>query len=157
MDYLGLTYLDKSDGTSLRRFIEKTNYNEESDNEVVVGERDARYPKKDGLTKKLGKEVNFMIRKGDYKLMLPKKANSPLLDMMYDLGSDPYEMKNLLGEKGRKASKSVIGKAEHLKIVSHIIIDAGHTEIPAGTKTVLGIGPAPNNIVDQITGALPLL
>jgi peptidyl-tRNA hydrolase len=26
-----------------------------------------------------------------------------------------------------------------------------------GTKTVLGIGPAPNNIIDQVTGDLSLL
>jgi len=48
-------------------------------------------------------------------------------------------------------------KAEQLKIGAHVIEDAGHTEIPAGTKTVLGIGPAPSNIVDQVTGDLPLL
>ncbi len=48
-------------------------------------------------------------------------------------------------------------KAGQLNIVSHIIEDAGHTEIPAGTKTVLGIGPAPNNIIDQVTGDLPIL
>jgi len=35
--------------------------------------------------------------------------------------------------------------------------DAGHTEIPSGTKTVLGLGPAPNNLIDQVTGDLPLL
>ena len=48
-------------------------------------------------------------------------------------------------------------KADSLKIVTKIISDAGHTEIPAGTKTVLGIGPAPNNIIDQVTGNLPIL
>jgi len=48
-------------------------------------------------------------------------------------------------------------KAEKLKIYAIIIEDAGHTEIPAGTKTVLGLGPAPSNIVDQVTGELPLL
>ncbi len=48
-------------------------------------------------------------------------------------------------------------KAEQLKIAAHLIEDAGHTEIPSGTKTVLGIGPAPNNIIDQVTGDLPLL
>ena len=48
-------------------------------------------------------------------------------------------------------------KAEQLKIAAQIIEDAGHTEIPAGTITVLGIGPAPNNIIDQVTGDLPLL
>ncbi len=48
-------------------------------------------------------------------------------------------------------------KAEDLKIVACIISDAGFTEIPEGTKTVLGIGPAPNNLIDQVTGDLPLL
>lgn len=48
-------------------------------------------------------------------------------------------------------------KAEDLNIETSLISDAGHTEIPAGTKTVLGIGPAPNNIIDQVTGNLSLL
>ncbi len=47
--------------------------------------------------------------------------------------------------------------AVQLKIAAHIISDAGHTEIPVGTVTVLGIGPAPENIIDQVTGGLPLL
>ena len=47
--------------------------------------------------------------------------------------------------------------ADELKISSIIISDAGHTEIPFGTKTVIGIGPAPNNLIDKITGHLSLL
>jgi PTH2 family peptidyl-tRNA hydrolase len=47
--------------------------------------------------------------------------------------------------------------ADRLGIISNIIEDAGHTEIPQGTKTVLGIGPAPNSLIDQITGNLSLL
>jgi PTH2 family peptidyl-tRNA hydrolase len=48
-------------------------------------------------------------------------------------------------------------KAEELGIVTNLVVDAGHTEIPTGTKTVLGIGPAPDNIIDRVTGDLPLL
>ncbi len=48
-------------------------------------------------------------------------------------------------------------KAEELKIVTFLVIDAGYTEIPVGTETVLGIGPAPDNIIDQVTGHLSLL
>lgn len=48
-------------------------------------------------------------------------------------------------------------KADELNIESVIISDAGHTEIASGTKTVLGVGPAPNNLIDQVTGDLSLL
>jgi peptidyl-tRNA hydrolase, PTH2 family len=48
-------------------------------------------------------------------------------------------------------------KASDLKIVSYLVVDAGHTEIPEGTITVLGVGPAPDNIIDQVTGNLSLL
>lgn len=48
-------------------------------------------------------------------------------------------------------------KAENLNISTSLVEDAGHTEIPAGTRTTLGIGPAPDNIIDQVTGNLKVL
>jgi len=42
-------------------------------------------------------------------------------------------------------------------IPSVLIEDAGLTEVPPGTKTCLGLGPAPANEIDAVTGALPLL
>ncbi|KAG5421073.1 hypothetical protein I9W82_000163 [Candida metapsilosis] len=37
-----------------------------------------------------------------------------------------------------------------------IIHDAGRTQIAAGSATVLGLGPAPKRVLDQITGELKL-
>ncbi|GIR00805.1 MAG: hypothetical protein CM15mP9_5080 [Methanobacteriota archaeon] len=48
-------------------------------------------------------------------------------------------------------------KALEGSLVCDLVKDAGHTEIPPGTVTVLGIGPAPRAAVDAITGDLKLL
>lgn len=42
-------------------------------------------------------------------------------------------------------------------LMTEVVEDAGLTEVPPGTKTVLGIGPARAEEIDAITGSLPLL
>jgi PTH2 family peptidyl-tRNA hydrolase len=47
--------------------------------------------------------------------------------------------------------------AERVGISSSLIQDAGMTEIPPGTITALGLGPAKSEDLDKITGNLSLL
>jgi PTH2 family peptidyl-tRNA hydrolase len=48
-------------------------------------------------------------------------------------------------------------KAKELALPCVLITDRGLTEIPPGTITCLGIGPAPTEKIDVITALLPLL
>ncbi|KAI0762618.1 peptidyl-tRNA hydrolase, partial [Fomes fomentarius] len=47
--------------------------------------------------------------------------------------------------------------AKSLNLAARSIHDAGRTQIAAGSRTVLGIGPAPVELVNKVTGKLRLL
>jgi PTH2 family peptidyl-tRNA hydrolase len=47
--------------------------------------------------------------------------------------------------------------ADQLGLPHALIVDRGLTEVPEGTITCLGIGPAPSGMIDRLTGKLKLL
>ena len=53
--------------------------------------------------------------------------------------------------------KRLYGAAQKANLVTSMIKDAGHTEIPSGTITVIGIGPAPRRSMEALTGELKLV
>ncbi|KAL2116628.1 hypothetical protein VTJ04DRAFT_8796 [Mycothermus thermophilus] len=59
--------------------------------------------------------------------------------------------------KGEDELLALQRKARSLGIAAEVIMDAGRTQIASGSRTVLGVGPAPKRIVDLVTGGLKLL
>jgi PTH2 family peptidyl-tRNA hydrolase len=71
-----------------------------------------------------------------------------------------------LGERQKKVVVKVMDESELRKfqelaakagLPHELVQDAGLTELPPETSTVLAIGPAPNELVDKLTRYLPLL
>lgn len=59
--------------------------------------------------------------------------------------------------KDEKELLALEAQAKELDLPNALIVDRGLTEIPPGTVTCLGIGPAPEEKIDRLTGKLPLL
>lgn len=99
MDYLKVGNY-KSEGESLRDLIEGK---ATKHGEYVVTEWDYNGPT----------SPNYMIVKAGWKLMVPYTEDSKVLNALYDLNTDPYEMNNLLGITPNR--KEYEQKAEELR------------------------------------------
>ncbi len=53
--------------------------------------------------------------------------------------------------------EELVQSAQRLGVPVHLVKDAGHTQIPAGSQTVLALGPYNDDVLDTITGDLKLL
>lgn len=55
-----------------------------------------------------------------------------------------------------KALHEVARNARAIGLLTNLIQDAGHTQVPSGSRTVCAIGPGPAGMIDQVTGHLKL-
>ena len=66
------------------------------------------------------------------------------------------QRKVVLKVDGKEELRGLKDMAARAGLPHALITDAGLTELPPNTTTCLGIGPAPENELDRITGSLPL-
>lgn len=72
-------------------------------------------------------------------------------------GESTGQVKIALQANSEKQLEKLQAKAISLGLVARVVRDAGRTQIPAGTVTVLGVGPGPMAVVDKVSGDLKLL
>ncbi|CAH2266310.1 peptidyl-tRNA hydrolase 2, mitochondrial-like [Pararge aegeria] len=53
--------------------------------------------------------------------------------------------------------KQIADNAKKMGLVTSLVRDAGRTQIAPNSITVLGVGPAPKDVIDKVTGHLKLL
>lgn len=51
----------------------------------------------------------------------------------------------------------IFAKAKNTSVSCALITDAGHTQVEPSTRTCVGIGPASDDEIDELTGDLKLL
>ncbi|KAF2847118.1 mitochondrial peptidyl-tRNA hydrolase-like protein Pth2 [Plenodomus tracheiphilus IPT5] len=106
-----------------------------------------------GMTKgKIGAQCGHAVL-ACYKHFLRNAPNSPIMKRWEYMG----QAKVALQVKSEGELELLQAQALSLGLVAHIIHDAGRTQIASGSATVLGIGPGPKGVIDQVTGHLKLL
>jgi len=79
-------------------------------------------------------------------------SNKKLIDSWNKTGMKKIALKVENEEELLKYLK----KAEEEGLNFSLVQDAGHTEVAPGTKTCGAIGPAPEGLIDKITGELKM-
>jgi PTH2 family peptidyl-tRNA hydrolase len=83
----------------------------------------------------------------------PQSSEAKVLQQWERLG----QAKIAVQVKSEDELLELMGKARSLGVTAEVIADAGRTQIASGSRTVLGVGPAPKSLVDMVTGHLKLL
>ena len=81
-----------------------------------------------------------------------KKNYKKFFSGWYDEG----QKKVVVKVSGMKELRELQFQAREAGLPNSLIADAGHTQLPPGTITCLGIGPGPEEAIDKITGHLKL-
>ena len=84
--------------------------------------------------------------------MQSKKSDSSNFTKWFGDG----QKKVVVKVSGESALRKLQQHAREVGLISSLVTDAGLTEVPSGTITCLGIGPASDSEIDLITGSCSL-
>jgi PTH2 family peptidyl-tRNA hydrolase len=119
------------------------------------------------LTKTQTEYKQCIVLRGDLKLSKGKAAVQAAHAALLSYEHASMRAKKRWKEQGQKkvalkvqsleSLYNIQDEAEKMSLPCALVADAGLTEIPPGTVTALGIGPAPAAEIDKVTKHLDLL
>jgi len=81
------------------------------------------------------------------------RRRDPVLKVWEECG----QAKVTLQVKDEEAMLDLYQRAKKIGVPTYIVVDAGRTQIAPNSRTVMAVGPAPEDSVNQVTGHLKLL
>ncbi len=105
----------------------------------------------------LGMSVGKMIAQACHAAVSASEESKKTRTKHWRRWRDTGGKKVALEAESLEELEALAYQAEELDITNVIIQDAGHTEVPPGTVTCLGLGPDQAMKIDKVTGDLPLL
>jgi len=83
-------------------------------------------------------------------------SNNELWKRWLSLWRAQGQMKVVLKVNNEDELLDVYNKAKASGLPVALVVDAGRTQLPPGTRNAVAIGPAPSDLIDKITGSLKL-
>ena len=105
----------------------------------------------------LGMSVGKMIAQACHAAVSASEESKKTRTKHWRRWRDTGGKKVALEAESLEELEALAYQAEELDITNVIIQDAGHTEVPPGTVTCLGLGPDQAMKIDKVTGDPPLL
>jgi len=105
----------------------------------------------------LGMSVGKMVAQACHAAVMASEKSKKTRTKHWRRWLDTGGKKVALGAESLEELEALALQAEKLDIVNELVQDAGHTEVPPGTVTCLGLGPDQAMKIDSVTGDLPLL
>lgn len=103
---------------------------------------------------KMGKgKVAAQCSHATLKAFKQSQKSCPKILRKWELNGQPKVVVKLDDES---QMLDLAGLAREVGLTVSLIQDAGRTQIAPGSRTVLGVGPGPADLIDQITGHLKL-
>lgn len=105
----------------------------------------------------LGMSVGKMVAQACHAAVSASELSKKTRTKHWRRWMDTGGKKVALEAESLEELEALARRAEELDITNVLIQDAGHTEVPPGTVTCLGLGPDQTMKIDGVTGDLPLL